>query len=393
MRINSINPCGNLPVVEMNARPILSIIIVSYNGKRFLEECVGSAQTHAHCAYEIIVVENGSQDGSLDFLRESFPGVNVIPLAINIGFARGANIGAQAAHGDLLLFLNADVFVRSDLSVALRAFDDPEVGAITCRLVYPDGQFQASYGYEHSPLKVLAHWWGLSRLLPTAKTFKIFEEDPRRYQKEAEVDFVSGAFLMVRSSLWCQVGGFDESMFMYVEEVDLCRRIRGAGYKLKYLIEPCVAHYGFSGRAWAGESALRSTAKSYLYYFGKYGNFAGFAGAVQEWLFRVLLGAAFVVRSVVHWAQSFLSKTSVNEQKAGAYLSVALSLFGLLNRRIAHAAAPTLSDAEGFREFHAKCFAFIGGFPRGARDATLRSWARSNASSWLLGIGKGWRDW
>ena len=217
-------PEGILPT---NTSMRVSVLIVGYRNLRHLDACIGGAIRSLEGVDGEILFIDCSNDGSEAFVRGRFPGVRVLPFAGNLGFGRGNNHLAREARGEYLLLLNPDTIPRADELARLVALADahPRAGACGGRCVFPSGQPDLG---SHQPMldvrgMVLAAL-GLAKLRSGALPL-----DARAPQRVA---VISGAFMLVRRTLWEQLGGFDELFFMYTEEVDLCRRIADTGHEL-----------------------------------------------------------------------------------------------------------------------------------------------------------------
>ncbi len=295
---------------------LLSVIIVNYNGKHFLEICLYSL-IHAlgQISYEIIVVDNASQDGSAEFLETQFPAVRLVKSAINLGFTGGNNLGAQSAQGRYLLLLNNDTQCTNDLSALLRILDDTKIGVVGCLLTYGDGRLQLSVGYEHTPLRIVLSWLGISALFDQVHSFARMQADPAFYRLEhAAVDWVSGACLLTRRDLWLQLEGLDDEFFMYCEDVDYCRRVRDLGYRVAFSPQTTVIHYEGAGKPGIVEMALLRTARSYLIYTNKH------FGSGSRMIVGVLLGLIFWLRALVYGtSNTFGTRGDMLAQKFRAY--------------------------------------------------------------------------
>lgn len=304
--------------------PELSIVIVNYNGIHFLAECFASIR--AHCAdlrYEVILVDNASTDGSADLVAAAYPWVLLIRSERNLGFTGGNNLGARAARGRLLLLLNNDTCLIESLQPLVTAFAAPELGVIGPRLVYGDRRLQVSVGYEHTPLRVVLSWVGLSKQVQLSTLFRRNETGAAYYSgSHPTVDWISGACLMTRIELWQGLGGLDEDFFMYCEDVDFCHRARSAGYRVAYSADVTVVHYEGGGKAWIGESAVRRTFRSYLLYVQKhYGTIARAAMALPLALVMAGRGALHGLQAI--WVGD-LDRRAIAKQKRKTFLGVAM---------------------------------------------------------------------
>lgn len=225
----------------------LSVIIVNYNVKHFLEQCLCSVEKAArYLSAEIIVVDNNSTDGSLAYLRPRFPHVKFLPNTENTGFAKACNQGLAAATGEYLLFLNPDTIVPEDCFTACTGFmkEHPGAGALGIRMLDGRGRFlRESKRAFPSPLTSLYKLSGLSKLFPRSSTFSRYHLGHLPENENNEVDVLAGAFMFIRKEVLDKTGGFDESFFMYGEDVDLSFRIQKAGYSNYYFAGSSIIHF------------------------------------------------------------------------------------------------------------------------------------------------------
>lgn len=303
---------------------ILSIIIVNFNGKAFLGPCFDSIRKNVILSHEIIVVDNASHDGSVEYLKHNYPAVRVIPSSVNLGFTGGNNLAAKEAKGRYLLLLNNDTVICSSVESLVNLMESKKnVGVLGCRLFYGDGRQQESIGYIPNVLSLVFSWTPLARLFPRSNKFRrTVSADSELYgQLHSEVEWVSGAFLLTRAELWKQLNGLDERYFMYMEDTDYCRRVRDAGHKVLYSASCEVIHFEGAGRSWIGERAILNTTNSYLVYFRK------FHGATAVSILRILLSQVFIARSSAHYICHVFGSDCNAFKKAVAYRRAALRLF------------------------------------------------------------------
>jgi len=240
---------------QPDAQPTLSIILVNWNTAELLCRCLDTVfASPAGQAAEIVVVDNASADGSVARVRERFPQVRLIENPVNVGFARANNQGARECSGDLLLLLNTDTEVRPGALEALTDFivNRDDVGVVGPRLVSPDGSVQSSCRTEPGLLNAKLEALGLTRLAPRSRLFGRPEMTWFDHRSTLDVDYVSGACLLIRRELWDRLGGFDEGFFFYGEDADLCRRARQAGSRVVYFPEAEVLHLGGASAARVG---------------------------------------------------------------------------------------------------------------------------------------------
>lgn len=305
-------------------KPTLSIIIVNYNGKKFLKECLDSVEEFTHFSHEVIVVDNASSDGSCEYLKAEFPYVLLIESEKNLGFTGGNNLGAKYASGELLLLLNNDTRLLNSIEPAVVEFrNDERLGALGCMMSFGDGRFQPSIGFESTPLRLVLSWLGLGRFSFLPDIFKRVEVDERKYARRRDnVAWVSGAFLMTRKDLWGKLGGLDETYFMYMEDVDYCKRVRGEGFRVAYIPEVRIVHYMGGGKEWVGEKALLDTMNSYIAYTRKFQR-------GRLFFLKFFLSPVMFLRGGVYSAQSLFSASGIAGEKARAFMRASLRLLSI----------------------------------------------------------------
>lgn len=238
--------------------PIISVVIVNYNVKDFLVQCLSSLMASLQgIPSEIIVVDNNSTDGSVEYARERYPQVQYICLETNIGFGRANNKGFAIAleHGaEYILCLNPDTLVSEDtMSIMLQYMNEhQEVGLGGCKLLNADGTFQLSCrrGFP-TPWASFTKIFGLQWLFPRSPLFARYNQTFRSENETYYVDAVAGAFMIIRRATLQKIKGFDEDFFMYGEDLDICYRVVQAGWKVAYIHSTSVIHY-------KGESTRRS---------------------------------------------------------------------------------------------------------------------------------------
>lgn len=233
----------------------LSVIIVNYNVRQFLENALTSVfRSLEGIEGEVFVVDNASGDGSAEMVREKFPRVRLIENRENLGFARANNLAMRRARGDFLLLLNPDTVVQEDtLRVMLDFFAEvPDAGAAGCRILNPDGSFQLPCRRSFpTPWVAFTKIFGLAALFPRSRMFGRYNLTYLSEDETYPVDAVSGSFMMVRRGAYAKTGGLDEAFFMYGEDLDWCYRIRAAGFSVFYVHATKIIHF-------KGESTKRS---------------------------------------------------------------------------------------------------------------------------------------
>jgi len=226
-------------------QPDVSVVIVSWNGRHHLDTCLSSVAAQRDVAIETIVVDNGSTDGTADYLRERFPSVKLVALGENRGFAGGNNAGARAASGRFLAFLNNDTAAEAGwLRALLSGIDEPaRFVLVTSRIVYmhdPDVIDSAGDG--------VLRWGG---------AFKRHHGDPASAAAATQEVFgMCGAACMMPKAVFDELGGFDDDFFASHEDVDLSYRARLRGYRCRYVAEAIVRHVGSATLGTASEFAV-----------------------------------------------------------------------------------------------------------------------------------------
>ena len=219
----------------MEKLPDLSVIIISYNTRDLTLRCLETLFANTHDTHiQVIVLDNASQDGSAEAIKQAFPNLKVIASDENHGFAKGNNLAAAHAKANWLLLLNPDTEVHPNAIDALLQFsrNHPAAGITGGRTVFPDGRLNiASCWGRITPWSAFCMAFGLTATF--RKTTLFNPEGMGNWSRDSErnVDIVSGCFLMLPRSLWLKLGGFDLKYWMYGEEADLCARARALGYR------------------------------------------------------------------------------------------------------------------------------------------------------------------
>lgn len=250
--------------------PRLSIVIVTYNSERHIDTCLRSiVEQPPALDHEIVVVDNASTDATAAAIRERWTGVHVIDAGSNLGFARANNLGMQHTFGELILLLNPDTSVTPGaIDVLVAALDArPDVGIAGPRLVNADGRAELSFGRMMSPLaelrqKLLVQ--GSQRGGPLAAYVDSITRRP------GEVDWVSGACMLVRRTDADAVGFMDERYFMYAEDVDFCAAVRSRGRRVLFCPDAEVVHLRGQSRATASLATERAYRRSHLAFYEKH---------------------------------------------------------------------------------------------------------------------------
>jgi GT2 family glycosyltransferase len=276
----------------------LSIVILCWNDLKVISDCLASIYARKHSMeFEVIVSDNGSTDGSIEFIRKQFPLVRLIENGANLRFAKGNNVGIRASRGEYVLILNPDTIIHEASLEALVAFADkhPEAGAFGCRVLNADGTYQGCIW----PFPTLRSEWfralGLRSLAYFSEWFHPGAYVRWRGETERTIGWPAGCCILARGELLKRIGGFDEQFFYCYEDTDLCKRIWDAGYSILYTPEVSITHL-------VGQStnkkfrpigfAIDLQVTRYLYFHKYYGD-RGARSARRSILATLLIRLAF----------------------------------------------------------------------------------------------------
>ena len=280
--------------------PQLSIVIVNYNVKYFLKQCIQSIYNsdYPH-PYEIIVVDNNSQDDSLEMLSQEFPDVKVIANTENQGFSKANNQGFSIAQSEYILILNPDTLIKEDtLSICHNRMQDDRIGAIGVKMIDGKGQYlpESKRGFP-TPIHALWKMIGLSKIFSKSSYFNKYYMGHLDEKKEAHVDVLTGAFFWTKKKILDQVGGFDEDYFMYGEDIELSYQVKKAGYELLYLPTTDIIHF-------KGESTKKSSVQYLKNFYGAMGIYAQKRNSGHGVLWKFILQTGIFLSAI-----SFVLKT------------------------------------------------------------------------------------
>lgn len=230
----------------------LSIVIVSYNTKEFLKNCINSIyETSLGFTFEIVVVDNNSKDGSVDLIKDKFKSIIIVSNKENLGFSKANNLGVKKTQGRYILFLNADTIVyKNTLKTMIEFMDETkDAGASTCQLDMPNGKIDdASHRGFPTPWNSFSHFSGLEKLLGKTKLFGGYKLEYMDLNSIHEIDALAGAFMLVRREAGEEVKWWDEDYFFYGEDLDFCYMLKQKGWKIYYVPKVSILHFkGVSG--------------------------------------------------------------------------------------------------------------------------------------------------
>lgn len=262
----------------------ISVIIVEFNTAKILSDCLNSLsgqmkrlEEKKSAKVEVIVVDNASSDDSVKMVRNEFPWVRLVVNEENIGFSRANNQAARLSKGEFLLFLNSDTLLCEKSLENLWSFwqNHENAGVVGPKLLNPDGTSQPSVGSFPS-LGVVSlmlfweHFFG-SRMVRAS------------FLEEKEVDWVMGAALMTKKEVWEKVGGWDEAIFMYMDEVEFCYRIKKAGWPIFFYPEAEVIHLGRASSRRGKKDPIINIYRGLVYFYQKH------RGKLARWVLHFLL--------------------------------------------------------------------------------------------------------
>ncbi len=301
----------------------LSIIIVSWNVRDHLRACLASVESSIKrhgdsLTLEVIVVDSGSSDGTPTMVRETFPWVQLIARKENVGFPRGNNLGLSQAKGRHLLLLNPDTEIVGDALGQMVTYLEahPDVGAVGPQLLNPDGTVQSSRRRFPTLMTAAFESTWLQPLAPPGLLARYYVADVPADQP-ADVDWLVGACLMVPTRIVEAVGTLDEAYFMYSEELDWCRRIKAAGFRIVFLPEAQVLHYVGKSSEQAVTERHINFQRAKLRYFRKY------HGPLAAGLLRLVLLLNYLSQLALEALKGLLGhKRPLRWQRVRAYWRV-----------------------------------------------------------------------
>ena len=274
--------------------PVVSVIVVSYNSRDELLRCLAALQEHVRLPHEVVVIDNQSGDGSAAAVRAAHPSVKVIEQAENVGFARANNRGLAETTAPYVLVLNSDALVQAGTVEGLVALleEREEVGLVGPRTLNTDGSVQVSFGPMLTPLR---EFWQRRLVRGVRERRRRHLERAERLSRvEHEPVWVSGSCFLARREALSMVGGFDEEFFLYEEDVDLCVRLRAAGWSVLFTPRFEVVHRLGASMEAARDRARLEYHRSHLRFYAKHNGRAPHA----------LLRTAIAVRSLAGWGLS-----------------------------------------------------------------------------------------
>ncbi|MFT3846077.1 MAG: glycosyltransferase family 2 protein [Lacibacter sp.] len=287
----------------------LSVIIVNYNVKYFLEQCLLSVQkAAAGINTEVFVVDNNSTDDSRLYLEHRFSSVRFIWNKENIGFSRACNLGLKYSTGEFVLFLNPDTIVPENCFTDCISFLEAkkDAGALGIRMIDGSGNFlHESKRSFPSPLTSFYKLSGLSSLFPRSPRFSRYHLGYLNEHENHEIDVMAGAFMLIKKEVLDRIGGFDESFFMYGEDIDLSYRIQQAGYKNIYYSGCSIIHF-------KGESTKKATVNYVQMFYKAMSRFVQkHYSSSSAGVFKLFINVAIFIRAMLSVMKRFIQQTGL----------------------------------------------------------------------------------
>lgn len=293
----------------MNHPYDLTITICSWNTVADTRICLQSlSDCQSECTLEVIVVDNGSTDGSAAMIHTEFPWVTLIESPTNLGFCGGHNLALKKRNGKFALLLNSDTIVHPGALSELMEYgqEHPDVGIVGPKLLNPDGSLQYSCRKFPNPMAALFRSTILGRLFPNNRYTKDYLMTEMPHDQATEVDWVSGAALLVSDSALDVLEGLDPNFFMYCEDVDLCFRAWKGGFKVVYYPKSVITHaIGRSSDKAFAKMMLRFH-RSMFYFYRK--NIASEKPAIVRPVLLCLSAIALVARCGLLLASHYVRK-------------------------------------------------------------------------------------
>jgi GT2 family glycosyltransferase len=283
-------------------KPNLSIIILSWNTKEYLQKCLTSLGHRLNSSdYEIIVIDNASEDGSAEMVHEHFPSVKLVVNPTNTGYAAGNNLGISMAQANHILLMNSDIEVIENAPEVMADFLDrnSSYGAVSSRMIQADGTVQRSCTKFPTLLTLLLFDIDRNRLLRQTPPVQDYLMKKSNYLISMDVEQPPAAFFMITRETATSVGLLDEQFFLFFNDVDYCKRIAKSGYRIRYLAEAMVIHHG--GKSVAKEASYRTQwyIARYRYYKKWHGVAAGFLAKLVTTIVVLENGFLIIVRKML----------------------------------------------------------------------------------------------
>lgn len=305
--------------MKVRKSPIgISIIILSFNTNKITDKCLTAVKKSLDylkrinkVSCQVIVIDNASTDGSVRMIRKKHKWVKLITSKVNLGFAKGNNLGMTTAKGNYILLLNSDAFLEKD--TLSRAYiymqKHSECDVLGPSLTYEDGSFQPSAGYLPNPLNIFSWMLMLDKLPFLGNLLDPYHPNNKHFfKKDRKVGWVTGAFMFMKREVYETTGGFDEIFFMYTEEVEWCKRIKDANFSIQFTPNIKIIHQKFASSNFNQAAPIIYETYGILYFFKKH-----YPNSI--WRLKLALYLGYNIRVIL-----FLLLN--NSQKVNAYASM-----------------------------------------------------------------------
>lgn len=287
----------------------LSIVILNYKTRNLTLKCLQSIfKTQPKMKFEVLVVDNHSEDDSVQAIKKQFPGVKIIESDVNCGFAGGNNLALKEVSSKYSLLLNSDTEVKPGaLDRLFSVAQQEEFDVSSCRIINPDGSFQPNGGELPVFLPLLLWISGLDDLLNKVISVSSYQErDERYYNNTKEVGWVSGTAMLIKNDILKKIGFLDEKIFMYGEDVEFCLKARRAGFKVGWIKEAEIIHLGGGSSDIPKLNQWRGEFKGLLYIYNKYyGILPAIGLRILFYLFIILRIISFAVIGKLNYAKTY----------------------------------------------------------------------------------------
>lgn len=297
----------------------LSIVIVSFDVRQFLKHCLESLyKTTNGINYEIIVVDNNSQDGTVQMIETEFPDVDLIASKENIGFVKANNIAFRKSRGKYILMLNPDtVILRNSFRKMIDYFEQqPKIGAVGCKMLNSDHTLQPSCYHFPSLREIFGMYFIGSQIFSALKKMD--------YDKAQKVDFIRGAFLALNRQCLEEIGLLDENLFMFGEETDLCYRMKKRGWQVMYLPDTVIIHHRGKSIEQVSDKMYAQRIRSLIYYFRK--NYGKLSTLLLRAIIFFGMGLRLLLRGFIEIRNRILGKKTISKEVQLEVLKLAIGL-------------------------------------------------------------------
>ncbi|MBL8131116.1 MAG: glycosyltransferase family 2 protein [Anaerolineae bacterium] len=297
----------------------ISVLIVSWNVRDLLDACIRSILANTTPGQvEILVIDSASTDGTAQHISATFPGVRLFAQSENVGFTKGTNLALREADGRYLMLLNPDTVIIGDALLAMQQYLDsrPDVGIVGPHTLNPDGTTQSSRRRFPTLLTGIFESTWLQGYAPRGVLERFYVTDAPD-DATLEVDWVQGSALMARREVYEQIGGLDEGYIMYSEEMDWCRRAKDVGWRVAFLGDARIIHYG-------GKSTDQVVARRHVHFQqSKLRYFRKYHGALAANGLRLFLLTSYAAQIGVEAAKGVLGlKRPLRRERVRQYLEV-----------------------------------------------------------------------